>query len=429
MEGELIVVVVGLGYVGLPLAACLSKYHKVVGIDKSLDRVEQLRSGVDQTLEVGNEELNLLADFLTPQEFKRSEVVESGQVCAFILCLPTPVSANNCPDLSILLEGCEFAGNSLQSGDVVIFESTVYPGCTEGVCIPRLEEASGLFEGTDFYVAYSPERINPGSGNRKVSEIVKVIAAGNSDATRLARLIYEPAIAAGVHLCSSIKVGELAKVIENTQRDLNIALMNAVSDLCEAERISTREVLAAAGTKWNFLSFTPGLVGGHCIGVDPYYLLDRANSLRVESCSTLISASRMVNELAVGRLVRKISLISKKNHCSGAQRILVLGCSFKANVPDIRNSKVFPMVLELKNYGYEVDLVDPLVAPTTKKANGVNVLAGVPVSNKNYNLIVLAVWHDLIDDNFLVKCNEYLAKDGEFVKVYEGPGWIEKSLL
>jgi len=350
------IAVVGLGYVGLPLAAALSKVAEVIGFDVSEKKIAELNNGVDVTGELSAAQL---AEARIDYTLEPSRLQEASFL---IVTVPTPIDANKRPDLSPVIAASRTIGANLAKGAIVVFESTVYPGVTEEVCVPILEAESGLKCGVDFSVGYSPERINPGDKVHTVDKIIKVVAG--LDAATLATVagVYELVVTAGVHRASSIKVAEAAKVIENTQRDLNIALMNELALIFDRLGIPTREVLAAAGTKWNFLPFTPGLVGGHCIGVDPYYLTWKAEAIGYHP--QVILAGRRIND-GMGKFVAETTvkeLIRGDKAVKGA-RVLLLGLTFKENVPDIRNSKVIDIVNELAEYGVQVLVHDPVVDP------------------------------------------------------------------
>ena len=359
---EIRVAVVGLGYVGLPLVVALSRKFPVVGFDISSARVSSLKSGVDATGEV------------EPEALKASNirVTDSAADLAgsniFIVTVPTPIDEANRPDFGALLKACELIGPVLAPGGIVVFESTVYPGVTEEICAPALEAASGLKSGVDFKLGYSPERINPGDREHPLEKITKVVA-GEDEAT-LARLVevYGSVIEAGIHQASSIKVAEAAKVIENTQRDLNIALMNELSKICDRLGIRTADVLAAAGTKWNFLKFYPGLVGGHCIGVDPYYLTAKAEQLGYHP-EVILSGRRVNDSMGAYVAQRTVKMLAERGHAIVGQRVGILGFTFKENVPDIRNSKVVDIYRELREFGLEPLVHDPMAdAETVRRA-------------------------------------------------------------
>ena len=337
------VAVIGLGYVGLPLAVELGKVVDVIGYDIKAERVAELREGQDHTLEVSSEELSAatrLAVTADPTELSRADV--------FIVTTPTPIDSARRPDLTPLLSASRTVGEHLAAGDVVIYESTVYPGATEEECVPVLEERSGLRFNEDFFVGYSPERINPGDKERRVTNIVKVTSGSTPETAEFVDDLYRLVVTAGTHRASSIKVAEAAKVIENTQRDVNIALVNELAILFERLGIDTEEVLEAAGTKWNFLPFRPGLVGGHCIGVDPYYLTHKAQQVGYHP--ELVLAGRRLND-SMGAYVASqlVKAMTKRSIPVQGSRVLVLGLTFKENTPDLRNSRVIDIIEELRD--------------------------------------------------------------------------------
>jgi UDP-N-acetyl-D-glucosamine/UDP-N-acetyl-D-galactosamine dehydrogenase len=355
-RGEDKLAVVGLGYVGLPLAIAMSKKFLVVGYDVNADRIRELSSGYDRTREVGAEELQGATVNFTDDPGCLS-------TCRLIIvAVPTPIDAFNNPDLRPLTGASQIVGKHLTRGSCVAYESTVYPGATEEVCVPILEKQSGLTLGSDFTVGYSPERINPGDRNHTFDKIVKVVSGSDDQTLRFLADVYGAVVEAGIHRASSIKVAEAAKVIENTQRDLNIALMNELSMIFDRIGIDTVEVLAAAATKWNFLPFTPGLVGGHCIGVDPYYLTFKAESLKYHP--EMILAGRRIND-AMGKYVaeRAVKMLIHAGKQVLGSKIAILGLTFKENVPDLRNTKVIDIITELEDYGVEVLVHDPLADP------------------------------------------------------------------
>jgi len=345
--------IIGLGYVGLPLAVEFGKQYDVLGFDINKKRIEELKKGNDRTLEVSDEELKGSENLCFSSEFE-----ELKSVNIYIVTVPTPVDNFNRPDLTPLIKASETVGKVLSKGDVVIYESTVYPGCTEEDCVPVLEKFSGLKFNQDFYCGYSPERINPGDKEHRVSTIKKVVSGSTPVVAKAVEQLYGSIIKAGVHLASSIKVAEAAKVIENSQRDINIAFVNELAKLFNLMNIDTLDVLEAAGTKWNFLPFRPGLVGGHCIGVDPYYLTHKAMGIGYNP--EIILAGRRIND-SMGSYVAKelIKHMIKKDYKIAGAEILVLGMTFKENCPDIRNSRVIDIIKELKDYGCKVDIYDP----------------------------------------------------------------------
>jgi len=345
--------IVGLGYVGLPLAVHLSAHFDVVGFDLKADRVEELRGGHDRTLEV--EENDLKASKMSypykPQDLAACRLI--------IIAVPTPIDEYNIPDLSPLQGASITAGRHLQKGSCVVFESTVFPGATEEICVPLLEQESGLTFGKDFTVGYSPERINPGDKINTLDTIIKIVSGSDPATTGMLARVYGQVVKAGIHKASSIKVAEAAKVIENTQRDLNIALMNELAMIFDIMDINTLEVLKAAGTKWNFLPFRPGLVGGHCIGVDPYYLTFKAEATGYHP--EMILAGRRVND-GMGKYIaeRTVKLLIRQGKAVRGAKVALLGITFKENVPDLRNTRVVDIIHELKDYGVNVLVNDPL---------------------------------------------------------------------
>ncbi len=349
--------VIGLGYVGLPLAVEFGKKRAVIGFDIKADRISELQNGCDHTLEVTEDELKQ-AKFLTFTTDSGSIRSAFEQEMVFIVTVPTPVDRANRPDLTPLIKASETVGRVLKAGDVVIYESTVYPGATEEVCVPILERESGLVFNIDFYAAYSPERINPGDKTHRLPHIKKVTSGSTPDAAQAVDELYKEIILAGTHLASSIKVAEAAKVIENAQRDLNIAFVNELSVIFARMGIDTTEVLSAAATKWNFLPFKPGLVGGHCIGVDPYYLTHKAQELGYRP--QVILSGRTINDNMGCYAARTLVRLMLKNGINVTTATLgVLGVTFKENCPDVRNSKVIDMLRELENWGLQVTVMDP----------------------------------------------------------------------
>lgn len=378
--------VVGLGYVGLPLAVEFGKIRSVIGFDINDKRISELKLGNDQTLETERSEL-LAAKGLT----LTSDATHLENVNCFIVTVPTPIDAHKNPNLAPLLSASTTVGKHLKIGDIVIYESTVYPGCTEDDCVPVLEAMSGLKFNQDFFVGYSPERINPGDKTHRLPNIKKVTSGSTSATARTVDALYREIVTAGTHMASSIKVAEAAKVIENTQRDLNIALVNELALIFNKMGIDTEAVLQAAGSKWNFLPFRPGLVGGHCIGVDPYYLTHKAQSLGYHP--EIILAGRRLNDsmgaYAVGQLVK--TMTKKRLQVDGA-RILVMGLAFKENCPDIRNTRIVDIVAELGEYHCQVDVMDPWVTPADAQHEyGLNMVSEPEAGT--YDAVVLAVAH------------------------------------
>jgi UDP-N-acetyl-D-galactosamine dehydrogenase len=383
--------VLGLGYVGLPLAVALSAVYDTLGYDISERRIAELRQGKDRTREVDPEAL------IGGTRLTFSCAAADLAACnVFIITVPTPIDAYKRPDLGALLAASRTVGAALEPGDVVIYESTVYPGATEDDCVPVLEQVSGLTFNRDFFAGYSPERANPGDREHGLSNIVKVTAGSTPEAARFVDALYGAIIPAGTHLASSIRVAEAAKVIENTQRDLNIALVNELSLIFDRMGLDTLEVLEAAGTKWNFLKFRPGLVGGHCIGVDPYYLTHKAES--VGYLPQVILAGRRINDGMGAHVANQLvkAMIRRRIHVAGS-RILILGLAFKENCPDIRNSRVIDVVDELRGFDAEVDVHDPWV--NTDEAEHEYGLRPVALpAPGSYDAVVVAVAHDAFRD-------------------------------
>jgi UDP-N-acetyl-D-glucosamine/UDP-N-acetyl-D-galactosamine dehydrogenase len=385
------IAVIGLGYVGLPLAVEFGKRYRTVGFDINAGRVAELKRGRDSTLETTRAELKSagqLAFSTEPADLKRCRV--------YIVTVPTPIDQYKRPDLRPLIGASETVGKVLSKGDVVVYESTVYPGCTEEVCVPILERESGLRFNRDFAVGYSPERINPGDKQHRLTTITKITSGSTPAAAELVDALYASIVTAGTHRASSIRVAEAAKVIENTQRDVNIALVNELALIFNRMGIDTEEVLAAAGTKWNFLPFRPGLVGGHCIGVDPYYLTHKATEIGYHP--EMILAGRRINDnmgpYVAGEVVRLLT--ARKLPVKGA-RVLVMGLTFKENCPDLRNSKVVDVINELNRYGAKVEVYDPWVKPAAAHHEyGLRPIARP--RNRSYDAIVLAVPHRLFRD-------------------------------
>ncbi len=389
-SGEVKIGVIGLGYVGLPLAVEFGKKYDVVGFDVNVKRVDELRAGYDRTREVDTRELaaaTLLRYSTVSSQLKNVDV--------FIVTVPTPVDEYKRPDLSPLLKASETVGKVIKRGAIVVYESTVYPGCTEEDCVPVIEEASGLKFNRDFYCGYSPERINPGDKEHRLTNIRKIVSGSTSAAARAVNALYSSIIEAGTHVASSIRVAEAAKVIENSQRDINIAFVNELSKLFNVMGIDTNEVLEAAGTKWNFLGFKPGLVGGHCIGVDPYYLTHKAVQLGYNP--EIILAGRRLNDM-MGEFIADefVKLLIGKKHVVYRARVLVLGITFKENCPDIRNSRVIDIIKQLESFGCQVDVYDPWADPEeVHREYGIKLLRRFDTKIlSRYKGCVVAVAHD-----------------------------------
>ncbi|MDR6601993.1 UDP-N-acetyl-D-galactosamine dehydrogenase [Achromobacter deleyi] len=379
--------VVGLGYVGLPLAVEFGKKRSVIGFDINTRRIDALKAGHDHTLEVSDAELAEAA-----QLRYTADRAELGQANVFIVTVPTPIDEYKQPDLTPLVKASETIGAVLKRGDIVIYESTVYPGATEEDCVPVLERVSGLKFNVDFYAGYSPERINPGDKDHRVSTIKKVTSGSTPEVAELVDQLYKEIITAGTHKASSIRVAEAAKVIENTQRDVNIALINELALIFNKMGIDTEAVLQAAGTKWNFLPFRPGLVGGHCIGVDPYYLTHKAQSIGYHP--EIILAGRRLNDSMGGYVVSQLvkAMTKQRIHVQGA-RVLVMGLAFKENCPDLRNTRIVDIVGELRDYNVDVDVYDPWVDPE-EAMHEYGLTPVAKLEEGKYDAVILAVAHN-----------------------------------
>ncbi|MFM7012906.1 MAG: Vi polysaccharide biosynthesis UDP-N-acetylglucosamine C-6 dehydrogenase TviB [Betaproteobacteria bacterium] len=380
------IAVVGLGYVGLPLAVEFGKKFPVIGFDIKQDRIDELREGCDSTLEVDPEDFALAGKL----SFTR-DVVDLRHCNVFIVTVPTPIDKHKRPDLTPLIKASETVGSALKPGNIVIYESTVYPGATEEDCVPILEKVSGLKFNHEFFCGYSPERINPGDKEHRLAKILKVTSGSTPEAADKVDALYASIVAAGTYKAESIRVAEAAKVIENTQRDLNIALINELAIIFNRMGIDTEEVLKAAGTKWNFLPFRPGLVGGHCIGVDPYYLTHKAEAIGYHP--ELILAGRRINDgmgaYVANQMVK--AMLKKRIQVNGA-RVLVLGLTYKENCPDLRNTRVIDVVHELRDYGVQVDVHDPWAnAIDAQQEFGLELVNPRPGI---YDGIILAVAHN-----------------------------------
>jgi UDP-N-acetyl-D-glucosamine/UDP-N-acetyl-D-galactosamine dehydrogenase len=409
------IAIIGLGYVGLPLAAEFGKIRPVIGFDINSARVGELQKGQDRTLECSAEEL------ASAKHLRYScQAADLQQAQIFIVTVPTPVDEANRPDMTPLVKASETVGRALKAGDIVVYESTVYPGATEEVCVPILERCSGLSFNKDFFCGYSPERINPGDKEHRLPTIKKVTSGSTPQVADEVDALYASIITAGTFKASSIKVAEAAKVIENTQRDVNIALMNELSLIFHRLDIDTLEVLQAAGTKWNFLPFRPGLVGGHCIGVDPYYLTHKAQQVGYHP--EVILAGRRINDNMAKHVADEtIKLMLQKGLAALGSRILVLGLTFKENCPDVRNTKVVDIVKALQRYSTEVDVYDPWIdLQEAEHEYGIQCLAQAP-EHGQYAAIILAVGH-----------SQFIALGEQGVKAFGKPGAVVfdvKSIL
>jgi UDP-N-acetyl-D-galactosamine dehydrogenase len=380
------IAIVGLGYVGLPLAVEFGKKYPTIGFDINARRVDELKGGIDHTLETELDELQAAVRLTYT-----TKVDDLRDATVYIVTVPTPIDEHNQPDLTPLQKASETLGKVIKPGDVAVFESTVYPGATEEYCVPVIDRVYGLKFNQDFFIGYSPERINPGDKEHRLTTITKVTSGSTPEVANFVDALYRSIITAGTHKAPSVKVAEAAKVIENTQRDLNIALMNELAIIFAKMGIDTEDVLKAAGTKWNFLGFRPGLVGGHCIGVDPYYLTHKAESIGYHP--EVILAGRRINDAmgahVVSRLIKQ--MLKRRIQVDGAN-VLVMGLTFKENCPDLRNTKVIDIVTELKEYGVNVDVYDPWVSVEgARDEYGITPVA-MP-ANDNYDAIVVAVAH------------------------------------
>lgn len=385
LNKEATIAVIGLGYVGLPIALAFARKTKVIGFDINEERVEMMRNNIDPSQELSAENFEGCdIEFTTSIDVLR-------KANFFIVAVPTPINEYNLPDLKPLLGASRSVAKALKKGDYVVYESTVYPGCTEEDCIPVLEEISGLKYNVDFKVGYSPERINPGDKEHTITKILKIVSGGDAESLDVIAKTYEIIVEPGVHRASSIKVAEAAKIIENTQRDVNIALMNELSIIFSRMGINTYEVLEAAGTKWNFLKFSPGLVGGHCIGVDPYYLTYKAESLGYHA--RIINSGRFINDSMGGYVAKncvKKMIAARKNLQDST--VLVMGATFKEDVSDIRNSKVADIIKELKSYSVNVEVVDPH-ADSDELMHEYGFGLSTITATKKYEAIIVAVNH------------------------------------
>jgi UDP-N-acetyl-D-glucosamine/UDP-N-acetyl-D-galactosamine dehydrogenase len=406
--------IIGLGYVGLPLAVEFGKVMDVVGFDINTGRIDELKKGHDRTLEVEADDLRKAVGL----KFS-SSVNDLKSVNYFIVTVPTPVDDYKKPDLSPLVSASKTVGSVLKKGDIVIYESTVYPGCTEEVCVPVLEKTSGLKFNSDFFCGYSPERINPGDKLHRVTTIKKVTSGSTPETAEKVDRLYNKIVVAGTHKASSIKVAEAAKVIENSQRDINIAFVNELAMIFDRVGIDTHEVLEAAGTKWNFLPFKPGLVGGHCIGVDPYYLTHKAESLGYHP-EVILSGRRINDNMGIYIANSVIKLMAKNQLAIHQAKVLILGITFKENCPDIRNSRVVDVIREMQSFGTQVDIYDP-------HADEKEVMHeyGLPlvknISNKKYDAIIVTVSHQEFSDL------NWSQMKHEKTVIYDVKGFLTKS--
>ena len=418
------IAIIGLGYVGLPLAVEFGKKYKVTGFDVNAERIAELRNGKDHTLETNTEELKRV--MREPEAEKGAYFTTEAHLLKncniFVVTVPTPVDRFNNPDLNHLMKASETVGTVLKEGDIVIYESTVYPGCTEEVCVPILEQTSRFKYNKDFFCGYSPERINPGDNFRKLPNVKKVTSGSMPHVAQYIDELYSSIIDAGTHLAPSIKVAEAAKVIENAQRDINIAFVNELSKIFYLLGIDTTEVLEAAGTKWTFLPFQPGLVGGHCIGVDPYYLAQKATA--VGYYPEIILSGRRIND-SMGKYVADavVKLMVKKEIIVWGADVLVLGMAFKENCPDVRNTKVIDIINELQQYKANLTVYDPWVnCADVAQEYDIKCLTQLPPGQK-YSAVILAVCHDVFKD---IDYKQLLKENGV---LYDVKGMLDRSLV
>jgi UDP-N-acetyl-D-galactosamine dehydrogenase len=384
------IAVIGLGYVGLPLAHAFSEKYKVIGLDINQERIEELQNGFDRTLELSAIQVKEAIG----NGMKFTTNIDDTKDCnIYIITVPTPITEENEPDLTPLIKSSQAVGKVLKKDDIVIYESTVYPGVTEEVCAPELEKVSGLKFNKDFFCGYSPERINPGDKEHTVTKILKITAGSTPEVAKVVNNLYASIITAGTHLASTIKVAEAAKVIENTQRDVNIALMNELAMIFDMMGIDTNAVIEAAATKWNFIRLTPGLVGGHCIGVDPYYLTHKAQALGYTP--NLILGARQINN-SMSKLIadKTVKYMVKHNKKLNGAKVLVLGVTFKENCPDMRNTKVVDIIRELEEFECDVEVYDYWVDDSDKKSKPIPFIDELPLYSNRYDAIIVAVGHD-----------------------------------
>ena len=384
------IAIIGLGYVGLPLAHAFSGKYEVVGLDINQERINELNSGFDRTLELSEPQVK---EAIANNMQFTTNIEDTKECNIYIITVPTPIDSDNEPDLTPLIKSSQSVGKVLNKDDIVIYESTVYPGATEEVCVPELEKNSGLVFNQDFFAGYSPERINPGDKEHTVTKILKITAGSTPEVAKKVDELYKSIIIAGTHLAPTIKVAEAAKVIENTQRDVNIALMNELALIFDMMHIDTQAVLEAAGTKWNFINLSPGLVGGHCIGVDPYYLTFKAQSLGY--MPNLILGARHINN-GMSKLIadKAIKFMVKNDKKLNGSNVLLMGVTFKENCPDMRNTKVVDIITELQEFECNVDVYDYWVDRSDRIAKDINFIDELPHGSHKYDSIIVAVAHD-----------------------------------
>jgi len=384
------IAVIGLGYVGLPLAHAFSEKYDVIGLDINQERISELNSGFDRTLELSE---NQVKESLENGMVFTADLNDTKECNIYIITVPTPIDNDNEPDLTPLIKSSQAVGKVLNKDDIVIYESTVYPGVTEEICVPELKKESGLKFNADFFCGYSPERINPGDKEHTVTKILKITSGSTPEVAKKVDDLYKSIITAGTHLAPTIKVAEAAKVIENTQRDVNIALMNELAMIFDVMDIDTRAVLEAAGTKWNFINLSPGLVGGHCIGVDPYYLTYKAQALGYTP--NLILGARNINN-GISKLIadKAVKYMVKNDKKLNGSKVLLMGVTFKENCPDMRNTKVVDIIAELKEFECNVEVYDYWVDESDRVSKDINFINELPYDSNKYDAIIVAVGHD-----------------------------------
>ncbi len=413
------IAVIGLGYVGLPLAHAFSSKYKVVGFDINKSRIEELNSGFDRTLELTSEQVK--ESIATGVKFTNSleDIVDCN---IYIVTVPTPIDKTNEPDLTPIIKSTESIGKVLDNGNIVIYESTVYPGVTEDVCVPILEKQSGMKFNEGFFCGYSPERINPGDKEHTVTKILKITSGSTPEIATKVDNLYKSIITAGTHLAPTIKVAEAAKVIENTQRDVNIALINELAQIFDLMDINTKDVIEAAGTKWNFIKLLPGLVGGHCIGVDPYYLTHKAQSLGY--MPNLILGARQINN-SMSKLIadKTIKAMVKEDKKLKGANILVMGATFKEDCPDMRNSKVLDIIKELEEFECNVEVYDYWIDKSDRETKDLQFVLELPLDTQKYDAIVVAVGHEKFKS---ITTEQYISMSKGEPIVIDVKGVVEK---
>lgn len=412
------IAIIGLGYVGLPLAAAFTDKYKVIGFDIHQTRIDELRQAHDRTLELNREQLQRTID--NKMEFT-TQLDDIASCNIYIVTVPTPIDKHKKPDLTPLYKASESIGKVLKKNDIVIYESTVYPGCTEEECVPVLEKVSGLRFNIDFFCGYSPERINPGDKEHTVTKIKKVTSGSTPEIGQRVDALYASIITAGTHLAPTIKVAEAAKVIENSQRDINIAFVNELAVIFNKLDIDTEAVLEAAGTKWNFLPFRPGLVGGHCIGVDPYYLTHKAQEIGYNP-EIILAGRRLNDNMGIYVANQVIKLMIKKGHKIEGSKVLVLGITFKENCPDIRNSRVIDVISELKEFGCNVDVYDPWAdAAEVEHEYRVPLIDNEALQIDKYDAVILAVAHQ--------KFRSLAIQKAEYQIIFDIKSFLDDSIV